>query len=529
MKTIYLNGQVYTSDQELQQAFVVEDGLFSFVGSNEEVLACKNDMDVVVDLQGKFVCSGFNDSHMHVLNYGNYLLNGKLDEHTHSLKEMCEYMRSFIQEHNFSEGSWIKGRGWNQDYFSDEKRMPTRFDLDTITTEYPMYLTRVCGHCLVTNTKALEVMGIDLQSCDEDIQKGIFYDDTMEQVYHFVPSPTKDDLKKMIIEACKKLNSYGVTSSQSDDYCMFRSIGFNTVNEAYEEVKNEGNLSVRVYQQANFESLDDLQKFVESGHMTGAGDDFYRIGPLKILGDGSLGARTAYLSIPYASDPTTQGMLCFDAKMMENMIVYAHKMGMQIAVHAIGDACLDVILDAYEKALMLYPRDNHRHGIVHMQISRKDQLERMAKLKLHTYAQTIFLDYDIHIVEECVGKELASTSYSWKSLMNMGLTVSNGTDCPVEMPNALAGMQCAITRTDRKGSVEPYLLEQAFSVKEALDSYTTQSAYASFDEKVKGKIQKGYLADFVVLDKNPFTVEASTIQDIQVLETYVAGKCVYQK
>jgi predicted amidohydrolase YtcJ len=263
--------------------------------------------------------------------------------------------------------------------------------------------------------------------------------------------------------------------------------------------------------------------------MTGNGDTFYRIGPLKILGDGSLGARTAYLSIPYASDSSTQGMLCFDAKIMEDMIVYAHKMGMQIAVHAIGDACLDVILDAYEKALTLYPRDDHRHGIVHMQISRKDQLERMAKLKLHSYAQTIFLDYDIHIVEECVGKELASTSYSWKSLMNMGLSVSNGTDCPVEMPNALAGMQCAITRTDRKGSVEPYLLEQAFSVKEALDSYTTQSAYASFDEKIKGKIQKDYLADFVVLDKNPFTVEASTIQDIQVLETYVAGKCVYQK
>ena len=528
MRTIYYNGQVYTGDS-MQQAFIVEDGCFVSVGMNEEILNLKQDNDVVVDLDNNFVCSGFNDSHMHIVNYGNYLLNGKLDEHTSSLSEMCEYMRTFIKEHSFSEGSWIKGRGWNQDYFTDEKRMPTRFDLDTITTEYPMYLTRVCGHCLVTNTKALEVMGVDLETCDEDIRLGIFYDDTMEQVYHFVPTPTKDDIKKMIYEASRKLNSYGVTSSQSDDYCMFRSVGWPTVNEAYEELKNEGKLSVRVYQQANFESLADLKGFVEKGYTTGKGDANYKIGPLKILGDGSLGARTAYLSICYPSDPTTCGMLCFEEKVIEDMVMYAHKEGMQIAIHTIGDKCLDVVLDAYDKALQAYPRDNHRHGIVHMQISRMDQLERMKQLQMHTYAQTIFLDYDIHIVEECVGKELASTSYNWKTLMNMGLSVSNGTDCPVEMPNALAGMQCAITRTDRKGSVEPYLLDQAFTVKEALDSYTKQGAYASFEENVKGRICEKYYADFVVLDTNPFEVEANTIQDIQVLKTYLAGNCVYSK
>ena len=527
MRTIYYNGQVYTG-KDMQQAFIVEDGCFVQVGSND-LVNLKLDADFLVDLNHQFVCSGFNDSHMHIVNYGNYLLNGKLDEHTTSLKEMCEYMRLFIQEHEISSGSWVKGRGWNQDYFTDVKRMPNRFDLDTITTEHPMYLTRVCGHCLVVNTKALEVMGVDLETCDENIRNGIFYDDTLEQVYAFVPIPTKEDIKKMIKAACKQLNTYGVTSSQSDDYCMFRSVGYSTINEAYEELKQEGKLSVRVYQQANFESVDGLRDFVEKGHMTGCGDASYKIGPLKILGDGSLGARTAYLSIPYASDSTTRGMLCFSEQEIEDMVMYAHKAGMQIAIHTIGDKCLDVVLDAYEKALTAYPRNDHRHGIVHMQISRKDQLERMQKLQLHTYAQTIFLDYDIHIVEECVGKDLASTSYSWKSLMDMGLTVSNGTDCPVEMPNALAGMQCAITRTDRKDSVKPYLAQQAFTVKEALDSYTKQGAYASFEESVKGQIKEGYYADFVVLEENPFMVDVNKIQDIVVKQTYVAGDCVYSK
>ena len=331
------------------------------------------------------------------------------------------------------------------------------------------------------------------------------------------------------LEACKELNRYGVTSSQTDDYCVYRSIPYSEVNEAYKELEAEGKLTVRVYEQCNFTEPEQLRQFLADGNMTGKGTDHFKIGPLKLLGDGALGGRTAYLSKGYADDPDNHGFPLFSKETMQALVSCANAAGMQIATHAIGDACLDMVLDCYENALKEHPRTDHRHGIVHCQASRADQLERIEKMNLHVYAQSIFLDYDNHIVEQRLGKELASTSYNWKTLKDHGVSVSNGTDCPVELPDALAGMQCAVTRTSLHDHVGPYLPEQAFSVKEALDSYTIESAKGSFEEKVKGRIAPGYLADFVVLGENLFTIPHDAIKDVPVLATYVGGECVYKK
>jgi len=217
----------------------------------------------------------------------------------------------------------------------------------------------------------------------------------------------------------------------------------------------------------------------------------------------------------------------FSQEVFDEMIGYANAQGMQVAVHAIGDACLDRVLSAIGKALKEYPREDHRHGIVHCQITRPDQLAEIAEKKLHVYAQSIFLDYDIQIVEPRVGEEMAASSYNWKSLMKGGVCVSNGTDCPVELPFALGGIQCAVTRADLKGSGKGYLPEEAFTVQEALDSYTSAGARASFEEKIKGTIDPGKLADFVVLGGNPFAVPADQIKDIPVRATYVGGKAVF--
>ena len=357
---------------------------------------------------------------------------------------------------------------------------------------------------------------------------GRFFDNAMEPVYDSIPVPSKEEIKDMIRSACKALNSYGVTSSQSDDYCVYRAVPWQTVNEAYKELEESGELTVRVYEQSNFTDLESLKGFVEAGNVTGIGTDRFKIGPLKMLGDGALGARTAFLSRPYADDPSTCGIPVFTQETMDEMIGYANAHGMQAAVHTIGDACLDRVLSAYEKALAENPREDHRHGIVHCQITRADQLEKIAKMHLHVYAQSIFLDYDNHIVEARVGKELASTSYSWKTRMNNGVSVSNGTDCPVELPDALACMQCAVTRTTLRDHVGPYLPDQKFTIQEALDSYTIRSAEASFEENVKGQIAEGMMADFVVLGQNPFEVDESTIKDIPVCRTYLAGELVYE-
>jgi predicted amidohydrolase YtcJ len=210
------------------------------------------------------------------------------------------------------------------------------------------------------------------------------------------------------------------------------------------------------------------------------------------------------------------------------MLAYARANGLQVAVHAIGDACLDRVLCALERARATYPGGDFRDGIVHCQITRPDQLERIAAMDLHVYAQSIFLDYDTRIVRSRVGEKLASTSYAWKTLIKKGVTVSNGTDCPVELPFALGGIQCAVTRTDLAGRGVPYLPEEAFTVQEALDSYTAAGAYASFEEGEKGKIVPGMLADFVILGANPFCVEPDTIGAIPVCATYVGGKVVHQ-
>ena len=229
---------------------------------------------------------------------------------------------------------------------------------------------------------------------------------------------------------------------------------------------------------------------------------------------------------PYADDPTTRGLSVFTPEQFDTLIGYANAQGMQVAVHCIGDGCLDLVLGSIEKALQENPCADHRHGIVHCQITRPDQLEQMAKLGLHIYAQSIFLDYDLHIVEDRVGKKLAQSSYSWKTLMNMSAAVSNGSDCPVELPNVMGGIQCAVTRRDLKGN-GPYLPQEAFTVREALDSFTKMGAKSSFEEAVKGEIKPGMLADFVVLGEDPFDVECTKLKDIPILATYLTGRQVF--
>ena len=269
-----------------------------------------------------------------------------------------------------------------------------------------------------------------------------------------------------------------------------------------------------------------MKAFVKAGNVTGSGSDFFRIGPLKMLGDGALGSRTACLSVPYPGEKDNRGFCLFSADHMNEMVSYANAHNMQIAIHAIGDACLDRVLDAVDLALQEHPRQDHRHGVVHCQVSRADQLERIRNLDMHVYAQSIFLDYDNHIVPQLIPSELAQTSYNWKTLLKNGVSVSNGSDCPVELPNVMAGIQCAVTRCSLDGT-GPYLPNEAFTVQEALDSFTIRSAEASFEEDRKGRIRQGYMADFVILNRNPFETEPEQIHSIQVLATYVNGTCVY--
>ena len=538
MKTIYTDGRVFTGALPLQEAFIVEDGRFLAVGTTEDMLARREEDDTLVPLEGRFVCPGFNDSHMHLLNYGNTMEQCDLSgAATASLAAIQQAMQDFAKIRQPQENEWLLGRGWNQDYFSPATDIPVRQDLDAVSTEHPVCITRCCGHCLVVNTRALELLGIDENTpvpeggaIDRDAQgrlTGVFRDTAMVLVLSRLPSPTKDDLKRMIRHACAALNSVGVTSCQTDDFCAFENITWQEVMAAFREVEAEGGLTVRVYEQSQFTDTAGLRAFLDAGLTTGSGSSMFRIGPLKMLGDGSLGARTAYLSVSYADAPGEKGIAIFTQEQFNEMIALANEHGMSAAIHAIGDGILDRVLNAYAYAFARHPRNDHRSGVVHVQLTRPDQLERMKQLGLHAYVQTIFIDYDSHIVRQRAGEELANTSYAFRTMREMGITVSGGTDCPVEKPDPMRGLQCAVTRQPLDGALPPYRPEEALSVEEALQIYTAGGAYASFEEDFKGQIKPGMAADFVILDQSPFEVPADGISSIRTVSTFLGGHKVY--
>ena len=385
MRNIYYNGRVYTGELPLCSAFAVEDGRFTAVVGDEDALGPPGRATGAISA-GALSAPGFNDSHMHLLNFGQSLAAAQLAPHTGSLAGMLDYLREFLAAHPPREGQWLTGRGWNQDYFTDVSRMPDRWDLDAVSAEIPILITRACGHCCVVNSRVLALAGITADTpspeggsigMTDGQPDGRLYDNAIELLEGVLPLPGKEELKQMIRLACQNLNRFGVTSSQTDDYCVFRAIPFETVNAAYRELEESGELTVRVYEQANFTELPELKRFVEAGNVTGAGTDLFRIGPLKMLGDGALGSRTAHLSRPYADDPDNCGFSLFTPEHMKEMVSYANAHGMQVAIHAIGDACLDQVLDAVELALREHPRADHRHGVVHCQASRPDQLERI--------------------------------------------------------------------------------------------------------------------------------------------------------
>lgn len=533
MRTIFINATIDTISQGMAEAMVVEEKNILYVGSTQEALSYQDENTQVVDLHGNFVTAGFNDSHMHLLGYGSTLYQLQLAEHTSSIEEVIRAAKAYLKEHPLKSGEWLRGRGWNHDYFTDEQRFLNRYDLDQITTEFPVCLIRACGHVCVVNSKALSMLGIgafpkqveggqiDLDSHGEPL--GIFRENALSLVYNQIPQPSLNQLKEMIEAACRSLNAFGVTSSQTDDFETF-DVGYEQIIQAYQELEQEGRLTVKVNEQAQLPTLEKLKQFIQAGYTSNVGSEYFKIGPLKLLGDGSLGARTASLTYPYADMPEAQGILCFDQETLDALVTYAHTHGMYIAVHCIGDAIMKMVMESYRKVLSTYPREDHRHGIVHCQITDEQLLKDFENMHILAYIQPIFLDYDIHIVESRVGKDKAAKTYQFKRLYQQH--ASSGSDAPVELPDVLAGMQCAITRCTLKQE-GPFILQQALSVTEALRSYTIEGAYASFEEKIKGSLEAGKRADFVILKQDPHQTDPFHIKDIPVMETYVDGKQVY--
>lgn len=541
MDTILVNGKVYTVDNKrsIKEAIAIKNGIIADIGTNEEILSLKNDNTEIIDLKGKLILPGFNDSHMHLVNLG-YTLSKVSLYGVSSLDEIGKRIYEYIEENKLKKGTWIMGNGWNQDYFQDEKRFPTRYDLDKISTEYPIVITRICGHVIVANSLALKLLNItkdtpqveggyiDVDEYGEPL--GIFREKAIYIVFNSLPSPSNEEIKRMIKKAVKELNKQGITSVGTDDFGALPNRDYKQILKAYFELKDNKELNVRVNEQCLLGTKDEFASFLEEGYNTSWGDENFRIGPLKILLDGSLGARTAALTKPYNDQHDTIGILTMEEEELYDLVEFAHKNNTQLAIHAIGDRAIYVAMEGIERALKKYTRNNHRHGIVHCQITDEVLLNKFKELELIAYIQPIFLDYDWKIVRDRVGEELEKTSYNWKTLVNKRVNIACGSDAPVETFNVLYGIYEAVTRMDLNGNPKGgWLPEQKLTVEEAVYGYTMGGAYSTFEENIKGSIEKGKLADLVVLSRDIFEIPKEEIKDVEVEMTIFNGKIVYEK
>ncbi|PAB57945.1 amidohydrolase [Anaeromicrobium sediminis] len=539
MNTILYNGNIITMDSKSpkSEALFIRDNKFFKVGKNEEIFSLKDENTRLIDLENKTVVPGFNDSHMHLVNFANSLHMIPLTN-CKSIDDLIGMGKDYLST-NPNHKDWIIGRGWNQDNFH-EKEFPTRYDLDKISTEFPVCYVRACGHVLVVNSKALEMADIDSSSSqvdggyfDVDTHNnplGIFRENALNLIYKKIPTPTVDEIKKIILDACKLALADGITSIQTDDFEAFPDKDFHKIIKAYKELNNEGKLPIRIYEQCLLQNTERLNSFLSKGYSTGYGDDFFKIGPLKLLADGSLGARTAYLSQPYADDSTTCGIGVFTQDELDELVLTAHKNNMQVAIHCIGDKIMDMSFKSIKNALDKAPKSDHRHGIVHAQITTNKLIDEFKENNVLAYIQPIFLDYDIHIVEDRVGKDRAKETYNFKTLMDNGVHTAYGSDCPVEPFNVFRGIYSAVTRQDLSGYPKNgWLPNEKVSVEDALYNFTHEGAYASFEENVKGLIKENYLADFVVLDRDILNITPEEIKDTKVLMTFVDGELKYKK
>lgn len=511
-------------------AVLVVNGRIQAVGGDEAVRAAAPRDVAAVDLAGKAVVPGFIDSHLHLLSFGMHLQRLDLA----LVGSLAELVRRVAERHRaLPAGDWLIGRGWDQDLFA-EKRYPTRQDLDAVVPDRPVALTRACGHVMVVNSEALRRAGLTAGTPDPDGGKidrdaageptGVLRELAMGLVGRFIPKPSAKELEPALRAAVGRALAAGVTGVHSDDCGAF---GFDTVLDLYRRNLGPEGLPFRVSMDVSNDVISDL---LATDLRTGSGDEHVRIGAVKMFADGSLGASTAALSEPYSDNPSSRGIPVVTPEQMRENVVRAHRAGMQVAIHAIGDLAIGMALDAYEAALAAAPRLNHRHRIIHCQIMRPEHFERFAKLGVVADIQPKFITTDMRWAERRVGPERARTSYAWRTFLERGVHCAGGSDCPVEPLDPLLGLYSAVTREDLDGRPEGgWLPEERLTGEEALRLFTLGGAYAAFDEQDKGSIEPGKLGDLVVLDRDPTAVPGEAIKDLQVEMTVVGGRVAFQR
>jgi len=538
---IFTHANVYTgvpantpfSSVLREEAVAVRGDRIQAVGKTLDIDKLKGPQTQVVDLGGHFLMPGFNDAHLHL----DDAVTTKLSVDLTGVKSLDELRAKVLKKVEESKaGDWIRGSGWDETLWP-VKVVPTRWDLDEVSGGHPVFLERIDGHIAVANTRALQLGSITLASRDPQgghIDRnengeptGILRETAQAAVLGVIPTPTHAQRREALELALADLAEHGVTSAQ--DYSP---IWENF--QIYEELEKEGKLTARITEWLPFDDpVEELDRKRESHPQS---DLMLHTGMLKGFMDGSLGSHTAALLEPYADDAKNSGLPRYEAAKLNDMTKERVLAGYQIGFHAIGDGGVQMALDAFaqaetaaREAHVKAPNggDEFRLRIEHAQVTNLAQFARFKELKVIASMQPSHLLTDMRWAQDRLGPRRAATSYAWLAFLNKGVTLAFGTDDPVEPVSPFRGLYAAVTRKSENGKQE-YFPEQRLTMDQAITAYTVGSAFAEFEEKEKGKLVPGMLADFVVLDRDVTAVSPEKLLATKVLRTVVGGKTVYE-
>lgn len=510
------------------RAFVVQGGRIIFAGSAREAMALRGPATRVLDLGDRTVIPGIVDAHLHLLGLGTALRIVDLTG-TRSYDEVVQ--RVAARARTARPGEWIRGRGWNQNDWP-VMRFPTHDVLSSAVPDNPVVLERVDGHALLANARALQMAGITATTPDpaggriirnnDGSPTGVFVDNAQGLVERVVPAPSRDETRAAILAAITELNRWGVVGVHD------AGVRGATI-DLYEELARAGRFDLRDYVMVSADSADLVRVFAR-GPQSALYDGRLWIRAIKAYADGALGSRGAALLEDYADDPGNRGLLVTDSATLQRTAIAALRHGFQLCVHAIGDRANREVLNIDEVALDSVPTADHRFRIEHAQIINRQDLPRFAELGVIPSMQTSHQTSDMYWAMNRLGWTRVQGAYAWRSLLNSGVVIPNGTDAPVDPVNPMIRFHAAITRQDADGwPAGGWFPAERMTREEALASMTLWPAYASFTERQAGSITPGKFADFVVLDQDIMTAAPERVLETSVLMTVIGGRTVYER
>ena len=526
---IVSNARVYTADEArpLAEAFAVRDGRIVFVGSKAEANALKGPGTRLVDAGGRTVVPGMVDAHAHFSGLAQKLRAVDLVG-TRSYDEVIA--RVVERAKTLPKGTWIQGRGWDQNAWGDT-RFPTHDKLSAALPDHPVFLTRVDGHAGLVNTAAMRIAGLTAASKDPDGGKvlrdamnaptGVLIDNAKDLVERKVPDATPAESRSALKDAVAVMHQWGLTG-------MHDAGASRSAIDMFEQMAQAGELNLRLYVMIADDSAA-LRHYMAIGPRSALYNGQVWVRAIKLYADGAMGSRGAALLEPYSDDPNNTGLLLSAPAHIRDVAERALKAGFQVNTHAIGDRGNRVVLDAYEAALRSTPTADHRFRVEHAQTLSYDDIPRFAQLGVIPSMQASHQTSDMYWIGKRLGPTRVLGAYAWRSLLNSGVIIPNGSDFPVEHVNPLISFHAAIARQDANDwPAGGWLPEQRMTREEALRSMTLWPAQAAFQEKELGSLTVGKYADFVLLDQDIMRVPAELVLRTKVIATYVGGKEVFR-